>query len=392
MLVVAGAGALDLSPDGQQPDDSWGRDTGRLSALTVVLPLRPGGLLWLGLWLRLLRHLPQRTPLPREGLSRRWAVGQLDRLRFVAAIRWSLLPPLSPEGRRWLGLRATADARWQLLFESNFDGDWDDYLDVFGAVMAVPIRSIVGVGRGFPGLGDITLFKDYTKSHDHEPEHYACAYGDMTSGDVYQAMVAREGSRARYRAFRNGYGRHRPRWTTLFMPIREGRTAAAVRAARALAPEGADEVDWVTETAAQWDAIVDPTPLLLRTGTVHFARAVVVERPSGSWLLLTFTHDDSTDELLAGLVAADAAVGPQPRDDGPNASPIRRLVECCRGVPAPSQPTWDDTALVAHLRSAVPPRSTHFMAYCGYSGMTVAEIQSLRGVGPPGWPARETET
>ncbi|WP_426574936.1 hypothetical protein [Aquihabitans sp. McL0605] len=144
---------------GSEPFDS-GRGDGRATALTVVLPLKLGSTLFLRPWLYLLR----------VGPWRRWAVGTVDHQRFVQAIRWSLLPPFARQRKPWL---RPADTRWHLLFESNFDGEWDEYLDVFGSVMGGPLQTIAYWGRGFPGLEDIDLFKAYTRAFDQTPEHYS---------------------------------------------------------------------------------------------------------------------------------------------------------------------------------------------------------------------------
>ncbi len=350
--VAAGGDAPDGRLDG-------GRHDGLASALTVVLPLRWGGRTALVAWLWILR---------RRTLRRR-AVGTLDGLRFVSAIRWSLLPPFRPPGPwPW---RRPHDERWQLLFESNFDGDWDDYLEVFGAVQGWPLRSITAWGAGWPGLDDVALFKAYAKSFDHEPEHYASAYPSLTSGDVFQELMARDPGGARRRVRQRGYGRTHPAWTTLLLPLAEDRAAAAVRAARALEhpPDGGE-------------------PLVVRTGLVHFGRVVVLDRPSGSWLLVTLTHDGTAEEVVAALVAADAATDP----DGAT-TPLRRLVECTVGAPDPSRGWWDDAATCAHLLRSRPRAARHQTAYCGYPGTTVAEVRDLadRPRRHETWPVREPQ-
>ena len=324
----------------------------------MVLPLRLGGRTGLAAWLWVLRRRRLRG----------FAVGTLDSLRFVSAIRWSLLPPFHP--RRW-PWRRSPDERWQLLFESSFDGDWDDYLEVFGAVQGWPLRTITAWGSGWPGLDDLRLFKAYAKAADHEPDHYVSAYPTLTSGDVFQELMARDPRRARSTARRHGLGLDHPSWTTLLLPLVEGRAAAAVRAARALEdpPDGGE-------------------PILVRTGLVHFGRVVVLDRPTGSWLLVTLTHDGTAEEVLAAAVAADRHLG-RTAPDG--STTLRRLVECTEGAPDPSEGWWDDTDLVAHLLAARPAASRHHMAYCGYAGSTVADVRDLaaRPRRHATWPVRE---
>lgn len=331
-----------MSKNGPERQEEVGRVDGTANALTVVLPVRHLRVWIIIGWLWVLRRRPLRT----------WAVGSLDRLRFVSAIRWSLLPPVKRP--RLVLLKPTQDERWHLLFESNFDGDWDDYLEVFGAVIPGPLQSIIGLGHGFPGLQDMSMFKAYAKSFDHEPEHYVSAYPGLSSGDIYQELQAREGPGANRIARARGLGVHHPGWLTMVLPIAEGRRSEAVRAARALDDPG-----------------VAGRPLLLRTDRIHFGRVVILDRPSGSQLLISLTHDGTREDVAERLVAADreAAVG--------GSTPLRRLLECCRGVPNPFDGWWDDRRLVGHLLDAQPRSQRWQMAYCGYPGRSVRDIVAL---------------
>lgn len=100
-------------PSGGVPAGGAGRVAGRVNALTLVVPLKVGTSALLGAWLVALRRAP--------GPLRHRAVRNLDQLRFVSAIRWSVLPPF--QTARGNPFKRPADQRWQLLFESNFDGD-----------------------------------------------------------------------------------------------------------------------------------------------------------------------------------------------------------------------------------------------------------------------------
>jgi hypothetical protein len=336
-----------------------GRNAGRATALTVVLPLKLGGVYPLRLWLYLLRVVPFRG----------WAVGTLDRQRFVQAIRWSILPPFTD--KRSPPWERPADGRWQLLFESNFDGDWDEYLDVFGAVMGGPLKSLIYWARGFPGLDNIDLFKAYAKAFDHAPEHYASAYPDLTSADIYQRAIAQasDPAAARTRVSKGGYGRNRPTWTTVLLPLKEGRDAEAARISRTFSEPG----------------LPDSCPFV-GTGLVHFVRVVVLRRPSGSWLLITATHDGPAASLFEQVVARDSSVDPLAGEPGR----IRRLIECTAEVPDDLDGWWSDGDVVRHLLAAVPDSSGSWMAYCGYPGWTVAEIRALANdVDGSRWPEPE---
>lgn len=321
-----------------------GRVDGRATALTVILPLKWYGRTWLTVWFRFLR-------LPFVG---RWAFKKLDRLRFVSAIRWSLLPPFVP---RKSPFDRDLDQRWQLLFESNFDGDWDEYLDSFGSVMGAALKSIIRPGVGYPGLKSASLFKDYARINDHTPHGYVSAYPTMTAGDIRQEVLARYGDDAGKAIIGADFGRRSPRWTTFLLPIRSGRTGAATEATVALEADVVDNKE---------------KALLLATGSIHFARIAILDRPSGSWLLVTLTHDGPVEPILGQMVAADAKAAGENRP-----SLLRALLECVDGVPVPSLGWWTDATLVEFLLANRPAASNSYVAYCGYPVYTVRDLLSF---------------
>lgn len=330
---------------------------GRATALTVVLPLRWWGRWYLAAWFAALRA-------PR---LRRFAFKTVDPLRFISAIRWSLLPPFE-RGRPRLG--RDPDRRWQLLFESNFDGDWDEYLDTFGAVLGRPLETIIGPGLGYPGLTTPDLFKAYAKVHDAVPALYQAAHPTLTANEVRHEMAARRrGSAAAIAG--EGYGRTRPRWTTVLLPLRPGRSSAARRAAAGLGP----------------DPSRGRSSLLLESGAVHFARAVVLERPAGSWLLLTFTHDGPFEPIARSLVAA----GDREADGSGDQSRVRALLELTEGAPSPTAP---DESVVAHLLAHRPASARHRLTYCAYPTATVGELADMvaRPTRHRRWPDPEQES
>ena len=354
-------------------DYAIGRVDGRATALTVILPLKWYGRPWLVVWFWILR-------LPFVG---RWGFRKLDRLRFVSAIRWSLLPPFVPQKSPF---DRDLDGRWQLLFESNFDGDWDEYLDSFGAVMGAALKSIIRPGVGYPSLRSAGLFKDYARIHDHTPHGYVSSYPTLTAGDIRQEIISRYGEAAKKAIVKADFGRTSPQWTTLLLPIKPGRTGAVTDATVAL------EEDVVRQTQ---------NALLLTTGRIHFARVAVLDRPSGSWLLVTLTHDGPIEPILLEMAAADSkaaeadydkvgeteadadavAAGLEPVLETADAHAptarkglLRPLLECIQGVPEPSTGWWDDATLVEFLVAHRPVASKKFVAYCGYPGYTVRDI------------------
>jgi hypothetical protein len=353
-----------------------GRADGRATALSVILPLKRGGRFWLRPWLALLR-------------SNRWLRGKayrdLDDLQFIYAIRWSLLAP--HERRRW-PVFLSPDQRWHLLFESNFDGDWDEYLENFAAVLGWGLSTLVWVGAGYTGLTNPSMFKRYAKLHDHLPEHYVSGYPELSANDIRQEVVARYGPGI-LQAFRQrAYLGEGPTWSTFLLPIRHGQEGEAVRAARAMdCGSGAGQGREVFRS----------------TGLVHFARVVVDQQERRSWVLITITHDDDVAPILhaalaadtrmgqaraaeaAAVVAADSGSSPGPRRpsrDAPaphpsGAGPLHVLVACTGGVPPIEGSWWDDQRYVDHLLRNQPSSTSSSLAYCGYPGFRVADIEAM---------------
>ncbi|HYD10865.1 MAG TPA: hypothetical protein VEA78_12260 [Acidimicrobiales bacterium] len=299
-----------------------GTRVGRANALTVLLPLAWGGRTWLRFVFWLYRR--------RRGGD----FLLLDRLRFVSAIRWSLVPPLDD------------DDRWWMLFESNFDGDWDEYLDSFGAVTGSALRRLLWRCVGYPGLTSPALFKEYARIHDHRPEHYASAHPHLTASDIRQALHAQHGDAAEAEIAREGYGRSKPSWSTFLLRLDDGAAGRAIRAARAL-----------------------PEDALLGGGDVHFGRVAVVERPTGAWLLITLTHDGDAATVVRRIVANDVG------------GKLRALLEHAADMPDASQGWWSDDRLTELLLLARPTASRRsWVAYCAYAGRTVGEIAPLQPV------------
>jgi hypothetical protein len=311
-----------------------GLQDGRATALTVVLPLRRFGYAYyrVTLWLFGLTWL------------RRRAFGDLDALRFVTAIRWSLLPKVEAKGRRWL------------LFESNFDGDWDDYLDSFALAATRSIKVILYGARGNPGLDDPAIFKSYARAYDHVPDYYFSAYPTATAADLRHALATISPSSVE-KIKRSGYGKGAPTWTTLLFKISPGGSPAVIDAARAIVG----------------NEILDP---FNNSSFVHFARIVVRPTPTGDWLLITVTHDNTREALINELATSNEFLA------------VVSLAMNPSGVPAQNVPL---EAWTQYLASAVPQVSSRALTYtaCGsYSRQDLRAALSIDAVNDQ-WPQWE---
>lgn len=74
-----------------------------------------------------------------------------------------------------------------LLFFSNFNGTWDQYIDAFSAVLAPGLDKIWRWSEKYPGALPVTPFKKYIERVQFETDHYYSAYPLATTNDVKAA-------------------------------------------------------------------------------------------------------------------------------------------------------------------------------------------------------------
>ncbi|MCX5316992.1 hypothetical protein [Streptomyces sp. NBC_00154] len=86
------------------------------------------------------------------------------------------------------------DLRWvlfdddtRLLFASNFDGDWDAYIDDFGALIPDVFDAILQHTEDYPGIKDPSL-KDFVIAHQATACNYLRAAPDATITDIQKAL------------------------------------------------------------------------------------------------------------------------------------------------------------------------------------------------------------
>jgi len=128
-----------------------GARLGKVSELTIIVPLAPGGAQRLRAFLRLLRgNLSQ-------GADK---VGTLHTMRFVFF-----------------------DNDTRLLFATAYDGDWDTYIDDFVAKIPDYLDIIDSAWDGWPGIRDPGA-KDYLVKHQITAEGWYVAYPDLTVAEI----------------------------------------------------------------------------------------------------------------------------------------------------------------------------------------------------------------
>lgn len=121
-------------------------------------------------------------------------------LLLLRAVLW-LVNQVAQTGRGTLiGISSIHFARWvivnpgilnnsrtaYLIFESNYRGSWDSYLDDFVYKIQTPMNLIWGNLKGFPTTGcqDIEMFKQHQRPRQFPAQVYYCAYPDLSVQNI----------------------------------------------------------------------------------------------------------------------------------------------------------------------------------------------------------------
>lgn len=86
------------------------------------------------------------------------------------------------------------DARWvlfdddtRLLFASNFDGDWDAYIDDFASEVPALFDSVLEHTEGYPGINSPDI-KDHVVAHQTTAISYFRTIPDATIKEIKKAL------------------------------------------------------------------------------------------------------------------------------------------------------------------------------------------------------------
>jgi hypothetical protein len=153
----------------QQPDMAGTTPpAGGTQALTTLAPIIPG------------RRQQLQSVL--AALTARIAAGGPTPLDAIATVHFA----------RWVVLPDDADGG-SLLFTSNYDGSWDDYISDFAAQAAQSFDAIYSNCVDWPAGGstDIVAFKEYVRSHELPSDVYYRAYPTATVRDVKAGLKLR---------------------------------------------------------------------------------------------------------------------------------------------------------------------------------------------------------
>jgi hypothetical protein len=127
-----------------------------------------------------------------------WAIGRfeflqrhLKALSFIHFARWTVVRH-EDLGYFRDGL-GHDDWRWRyLLFNSNFNGPWEEYIDAFSYVLPGGLDLIWSTSEGYPGASPITPFKAYIRHCEFKTDAYYCAYPTASTRDVRGALEVAE--------------------------------------------------------------------------------------------------------------------------------------------------------------------------------------------------------
>jgi hypothetical protein len=135
---------------------------GRAVAMTMLTRLHHGwGPPYLRLVLWVLRHLHPLT--------------KARALSFIHFAHFAVLDGLAP-GPAAEGTHKDS----YLLFESNFNGSWHEYIEAFCQIINLDINALMACCEGFPGLVPARAFRTFMRNHEFTADHYYSAYPEAS--------------------------------------------------------------------------------------------------------------------------------------------------------------------------------------------------------------------
>src|SRR4026208_1479743 len=138
-----------------------GLKAGRSNEFTLILPLKPGGAE------RMRKKMGDTYKAQDQSDTDR--IGTIHDMRFVVF-----------------------DNDTRLIFASTFDGDWDAYINDFGALIPDEIEAIFGEVEGFPGVHSPN-FKDEIVKYQVSSLYFYSAYPNASVRDLWKAMKIKGG-------------------------------------------------------------------------------------------------------------------------------------------------------------------------------------------------------
>jgi hypothetical protein len=148
---------------------------GKADIMNVVTPMRP--------WLTWIQRLSYRVSRANPIL-----LGPLLGLQFIHFARWAIV-----KRDQWpdLGQGKQKLQNDYLLFSSNFNGTWDQYLDAFSDAAPVATDAAWISSTKFPHSIPSTPFRDYVRLNQIDADYYYNATPGAAQRDIKAALRVR---------------------------------------------------------------------------------------------------------------------------------------------------------------------------------------------------------
>lgn len=108
-------------------------------------------------------------------------------LSFIHFARWTIV-----RRQDWANFGRHQPSSWPhyhyLLFCSNFNGDWEQYIEAFSQVVPDGMNLIWGSNVRFPGAQPITPFLQYIRDNQFDTDYYFTAYPGASATDIRHAL------------------------------------------------------------------------------------------------------------------------------------------------------------------------------------------------------------
>ena len=149
---------------------------GKVYAMNAITPMKPWKTWILRAFFFVLGHI---KPLQKDLID----------LSFIEFARWVVVAAQTIF-LSWATARSEEDLKYDyLLFFSNFNGTWNQYIDAFSAVLSKGLNLIWRWSEKFPGAVPVTLFKEYIARVQFDTDYYYTAYPHATANDVKSAHI-----------------------------------------------------------------------------------------------------------------------------------------------------------------------------------------------------------
>ena len=148
---------------------------GKVYAMNAITPMRPWKTWLLRGFFFILGHV---KPLQAD----------LINLSFIQFARWVVIPRNSFPFLGHTQKRESLQYDY-LLFFSNFNGTWNQYIDAFSDVLSKGLNLVWRWSEKFPGSVPVTPFKEYIARVQFDTDYYYTAYPQATANDVKAAHL-----------------------------------------------------------------------------------------------------------------------------------------------------------------------------------------------------------